>query len=103
MSDEPQTRRRGDTPSKLERYGMIGLLVVQFGYHEAQINQLRTNDRVTSAAVASVVAATDERKGALESTIERLEAGAADQARTVQDLRLVVVELRAAMTERRRR
>lgn len=92
-------RRKADRTAA----GILALLVIQFGWHETRLRELEGQAQHAATAIAAVTSATDERKGALEGTIARLELGAAEQAKAVTELRLIVVELRAAMSERRRR
>lgn len=89
------------TPTRLERYGMIGLLVVQFGYHELAIKNLEATNREQGSAIASVVSATDERRDAVAQALTRIEAAQNESGRAVRDLRDTVIELRA-MTRRPR-
>lgn len=87
-------------PSKLERYGMIGLLVIQFGYHQTEIVSLKDTAREHAAMIAGVTAATNERRDGLERSVARLESAGNKQADAIADLRDIVVDLRAAMRRR---
>lgn len=83
--------------------GVLALLVIQFGWHETRLRDVEATSKDHGALISKVAAATDERRDGMERTITRLETAGIKQSDAIADLRDVVVELRAAMAERRRR